>query len=426
MRVMEITPHKLQGRLEAMPSKSGSHRALICAALARGESVIEGLQFSDDVEATLDAVKAMGLASWTKLDGQVSVRGMQTGAAEAGQIDCRESGSTLRFLLPVSLLSGGGTFTGQGRLMQRPLAPYRALFEEKGIAWQESGGAVSVSGTLVPGRYALAGNVSSQFVSGLLYCLPLLQNDSQIELTTQVESEGYIELTRQMQARFGVRSDWADARTLIVPGGQRYTPARIKIEGDWSHAAFYVAAGAMGGALTLCGLDDGSAQADRAIDGLAKGMGAAVSWEGSALRVCGGTLCGAVIDVSQTPDLVPALCALACAADGQTRLMNAARLRAKESDRLSALCREFTAIGADIEETADSLIIRGHGRLSGGACNAQNDHRIAMALAVASAICDNPINLSGFDCVKKSAPRFWEEYQSLGGVICERDMGQAF
>lgn len=426
MPVMEIIPAKLRGSLEAMPSKSMSHRALICAALAQGESVIEGLQFSDDVEATLDAVNAMGLARFTKREGHVCALGMQVRDTDAVPVDCHESGSTLRFLLPVSLLSGGGTFTGRGRLMQRPLSPYRTLFEEKGVLWREDGGTVTVEGTLEPGRYALAGNVSSQFVSGLLFALPLLQGDSQITLTTHVESAGYIELTRQMQAHFGVYSKWGAARTLIVPGGQRYLPKRAKIEGDWSHAAFYIAAGAMGGDIRLCGLSQTSAQADRAVCALAESMGASLSWSDTCLRVQGGGLRGAVIDACQIPDLVPALCALACAANGQTHIINAGRLRAKESDRLSALCREFSAIGADMEETADSLIIRGRGRLSGGACGAQNDHRIAMALAAAASICDAPVLLSGYDCVKKSAPHFWQEYQSLGGVVCERDMGQEF
>jgi 3-phosphoshikimate 1-carboxyvinyltransferase len=225
--------------------------------------------------------------------------------------------------------------------LERPLEPYRALFEEKGIGWEDGNGVIRVSGRLTPGIYQLRGDVSSQFISGLLFALPLLPDDSRILLTTQIESRGYIELTRGMQEKFGVRSRWEDECTLLVPGNQRYNPSDVTIEGDWSHAAFYVTLGAMGGDILLSGLDPESAQGDRAIKCLAQAMGARIGWEVGNLRIRGGTPAAADIDVSQIPDLVPALCALACAANGTTRIRNAARLRAKESDRLSALAQEF-------------------------------------------------------------------------------------
>jgi 3-phosphoshikimate 1-carboxyvinyltransferase len=358
--------------------------------------------------------------------GEAAVHGLRGDDAAERTVFCGESGSTLRFLLPVSLLSGGAAFTGRGRLMQRPLSPYRALFEEKGVRWVEKDGILRVSGTLKSGDYALAGNISSQFVSGLLFALPLLDGDSRIRLTTGIESRAYIDLTLSMQKKFGVRNDWEDSQTLYIPGGQRYVPTDVTVEGDWSHAAFYVALGAMGGDISLLGLDPNSAQGDRAVLGYASAMGTGVFWEGDTLRISGGELSGTDIGVSQTPDLAPALCALACASRGRTRIINAARLRAKESDRLSALHKGFSALGAHVEETPDSLIIYGYGGLDGGVCDSQNDHRIAMALTCAAAVCQEPVVLCGYECVKKSDPDFFLEIQSLGGAVNECDMGQTF
>ena len=424
MKVMKIDPAPLRGQLELIPSKSATHRSLICAALAQGTSQIENFIPNDDTAATLDALEKLGAARAGAEGGALSVNGGNRPVhAELPVLNCAESGSTLRFLVPVSLLFGGALFTGRGRLMLRPMEPLKKTLESKGVIW-EQGEILEVSGSLQPGEYVLPGNVSSQFISGLLFALPLLAGDSVIRLTTEVQSRGYIEMTFEMQRIFGVHSRWKDENTILVPGGQKYMPSRVRPEGDWSHAAFYLAAGAMGGQVRLTGLEEKTQQSDSAMVALLRGMGAPVSFEGGALTAGPGRpLFGITADVSQSPDLVPALAVAACAARGDTRIEHAERLRGKESDRLRALREELGALGADIEERPDGLIIHGTGTLRGGRCAGRNDHRIAMALAVAACICREPVYLEDYGCVAKSAPKFWEEYRSMGGIANECELG---
>jgi len=425
MKVMEIIPRRLTGALRIIPSKSASHRALICAALAPGQSRVDGLIASDDTKATLEAISSLGMARSRQLAGSLSIAGGETPPANSfPTVDCAESGSTIRFLIPVSLLFGGARFIGRGRLLQRPMEPLRVLLEGKGVLWQQDD-ALSVRGTLQPGDFSLPGDVSSQFISGLLFALPLLPGDSRIVLTTEVQSRGYIELTRQMQSVFGIRSQWLGDRVLQVPGHQTYRPAEVQPEGDWSHAAFYLAAGAMGGSVRLSGLRKDTLQGDRAMESILRAMGADVFWDGDRITAQSGSLLsGVTVDVSQTPDLVPAVAAAACGAEGVTRIVHAERLRGKESDRLRTVREEFGALGAEIEELPDGLVITGRGALRGGRCRGRDDHRIAMALAAAACICREPVYLEDYSCVSKSAPDFWEEFRSLGGMAHERELGQ--
>ena len=405
-----ITPGKLSGAVTPPPSKSQAHRLLIAAALARGESVISNVALSQDIEATIRCLEELG-AEFT-LDGStITVRGMGANAMSPlrrmayPHLDCGESGSTLRFLIPIALaVRGGSVFTGRGRLMERPLKPYFGLFDEKGIFYEQKDGALTVAGLLEPGEYRLPGNVSSQFFTGLLFALPLLNGPSALVPATPLESEGYIQMTLRAMAQFGVELPV----TLSLPpqyhpqGNQTYRAADVAVEADWSQAAFWYGAGLLGNPVTVAGMDPGSLQGDRVIaDQMLQ-----LSGQGDVEP-----------DVSGCPDLVPPLAAMAALRAGATtRLTNAARLRLKESDRLSSVTAVLSALGADVTEGPDFLTIRGKETLAGGVTvDSFNDHRIAMMAAIAATRCEKPVTIRGAECVAKSYPSFWEEYERLGG-----------
>lgn len=407
-----ITPGPLSGRVTPPPSKSQAHRLLIAAALADGESVIHHVALSRDIEATLRCLGELG-ADFTVDGATVTVRGMGANAMSPlrrmayPHLDCGESGSTLRFLIPIALaVRGGGIFTGHGRLMERPLEPYFRLFDEKGIFYEQKDGVLTVTGLLTPGEYRLPGDVSSQFFTGLLFALPLLGGPSALIPTTPLESEGYIQMTLQAMAQFGVEFPMA----LSLPpqyhpqGNQTYKAANAAVEADWSQGAFWYAARFLGSGVEVCGLDGSSTQGDRIIESCA----AQLSGPGEP-----------ALDVSGCPDLVPPLAAMAALRAGRvTRLTNAARLRLKESDRLAAVTAVLTALGADVTEGPDFLTIRGREALAGGVTvDSWSDHRIAMMAAIAATRCIKPVTINGGECVEKSYPDFWEEYRRLGGKL---------
>lgn len=460
-----VHPSRLRGELAVMPSKSASHRAVMMAALCEGETEISPLQHSRDVEATLACAQALGLigglcppplpddpslkptiapeacgqsplplpnnsstspAAAPEADALFAsdvcvLRPLPRSDAPAAlrTLDCGESGSTLRFFIPLALDGRGPVrFVGHGRLMQRPLSVYEDLFRPLSVRWEASGDALTVEGALQSGVYRLPGNVSSQFVTGLLLALPRVPGESRIELTTPLESRAYVELTRRMQAAFGVVSHWAQGgQALVIPGGQTpVSPGRLRVEGDWSHAAFSLVAGALGaGPVALTGLDMDSAQGDRAVVSILRAMGADIREEGGALVSRPSRLHAADVDASQIPDLVPILAVAMAAADGVSRITGAARLRLKESDRLAAMRAALCAAGADVAETPEGLLVRGGGRLHGAQIDGANDHRVVMAMAVASALSDGPFDISDAEAVAKSAPAFWQEFAQLGG-----------
>ncbi len=408
---LTITPAKLQGTITPPPSKSQAHRLLIAAALAEGKSVIQNISRSQDMEATLRCLTELG-AEYERAGEKLTLRGLggnpmsPMGRMALPRLDCGESGSTLRFLIPVALaVRGGGIFTGQGRLMERPQGPYFDLFEEKGISYEQKGGTLTVQGRLEAGVYRLPGNVSSQFVTGLLYALPLLEGDSKIMLTTDLESRDYVEMTLRALEAYGVKGHWMDERTLAVPGWQTYKARDLAVEADWSQAGFWYAAKALGNAVEVTGMDPHSSQGDKAIEKYYVNL----SEPGDM-----------TIDVSGCPDLVPPLAAMAALREGTTYLVNAARLRMKESDRLAAVSDVLCKLGATVEEGPDFLAIRGLLTLPGGAeVDAYNDHRIAMMAAIAATRCERPVTLTGAESVNKSYPNFWEDYVNLGGKITE-------
>ena len=385
-----ITPHKLSGSITPPPSKSQAHRALIAAALAGGTSRIDNLADSQDIRATRRCMEAL-----------------KAGGPSLPLLDCGESGSTLRFLIPVALaLRGGADFTGSVRLLERPLAPYHSAFQAQGISMEfgaETPKTLRVSGVLKPGVFAFPGDVSSQFITGMLYALPLLPGDSKIMLTTELESRGYVDMTLDVLDRFGIRVDCPDGRTFHVPGNQTYRPHHMAVESDYSQAAFYYAANGLGSRVDIRGLDPASRQGDKVIVPYYENL-------------CGpGELS---LDVSQCPDLVPALAVHAALRAGEiTHITNAARLRIKESDRLDTVTTQLCQLGAHIEQSPDALTISGVDHLTGGVVDGCNDHRIAMMLAVAATRADGPVTIRGAQCVAKSYPNFWEDYQSLGGMF---------
>lgn len=408
---LTITPTRLAGTVTPPPSKSQAHRVLIAAALADGESVIRNVAHSQDIDATLGCLAALG-AEFQETAAGLVVRGMGVNAMSPlrrlalPHLDCGESGSTLRFLIPVALaVRGGGIFTGRGRLMERPQGPYFDIFREKGIFFEQKDGVLTVQGLLTPGQYRLPGDVSSQFFTGLLYALPLLDGPSAILPTTPLESEGYIAMTCQALETFGVLT--VSTRSLPpqyhVAGSRTYTPADVAVEADWSQAGFWYAAQCLGSQVEVAGMNAGSLQGDKAVADFA----AKLSQPGDL-----------DIDVSGCPDLVPPLAAMAAVRRGRTCLTNAARLRIKESDRLAAVGEVLCRLGAQVEEGADFLTVTGVEALAGGVTvDSHNDHRIAMMAAIAATRCENPVTLTGAESVNKSYPTFWAEYERLGGRV---------
>lgn len=398
-----IIPSLLKGLLR--PSLRQAHRLIIAAALSDGVCKLSNVELSEDIQATLRCMRTLDAdasADGTVIRGADLVDGHEEPAPEV--MDCGESGSTLRFLIPVALaLKGGGTFTGHGRLMERPQEPYFALFREKGIFYEQKDGALTVRGSLTPGRYVLPGNVSSQFVTGLLYALPLLEGDSEIVLTTDLESRGYVDMTLDALEQFGVKAEYDGARVFRVPGNQYYQHRDLTIEADWSNAAFWYGAVSLGCQVDIRGLNACSVQGDMRI------VPYFVKLQGEGL---------VDLDVSQCPDLVPPLAAMAALRGAVTRIVNAGRLRIKESDRLATVTEVLNALGADVEEHEDHLVIHGREKLAGGVTvSGHNDHRIAMMAAIAAIRCEKPVTITGAECVSKSYPRFWEDYRRLGGKL---------
>lgn len=405
-----ITPTPLKGRVMIPPSKSQAHRLIIAAALAEGESVIKNVAYSQDIEATIRCMTELG-AQFTKDGSTLTVQGVAANSMSPMRrmahphLDCGESGSTLRFLIPVALaLRGGAVFTGHGRLMERPLQPYFDLFDEKGIAYELKDGVLTVSGLLTPGEYRLPGHVSSQFFTGLMFALPLLNGDSKIAITSPLESGSYVEMTRDAMRLAGVQSDKGN-----LPGNQTYKSFTAMVEADWSQAAFFYAAHGLLNEVSMGGLNPFSTQGDSQIVHFYQ------------------ELCGsdeeAAQDVSQCPDLFPPLAVMAALRERcSTHIGGAARLRIKECDRINAVVEMLRKFGLAVEEFADGISLVGKGQLRGDVViDSHNDHRIAMAAAIAATRATGPVTITNAECVAKSYPDFWEVYESLGGQIVRED-----
>lgn len=426
---VKIYPAKLQGTVQAPSSKSMGHREIICAGLAAGTSIVDNISMSKDIEATMRCLKALDVAVDeipSMLPGRKALQITGTGrpAAAAASVDCGESGSTLRFFIPLgATLNCPLTFMGHGKLVSRPLQAYYDIFDEQLIQYFTDGGhlPLTVNGRLRPGIFKLPGNVSSQFVSGLLFALPLLDGDSVIEITSPLESAAYVDMTLQCLAKYGVSvtNENGAYRRYLVPGKQRYRAQNSRVEGDWSQAAFWLAGGSLGREVVCGGVDFASLQGDKAVVEILERMGANIACGENAVTVSGGVTQATVIDAANCPDIIPVLTAVAAVSEGITKIINAARLRIKECDRLAAMTSELSKMGAQIVEEDEGLTVYGQpdGLIGGVDVDAWNDHRIAMSLAIAAQRCRLPIVLHGAGSVSKSYPTFWTDYCALGGKI---------
>lgn len=428
MMTVRVSPNTLGGTLRAPYSKSDAHRALMAAALCERPTDIRLDVASEDMRATIRCLEALGarLTSSDASETWFRMEPIPVGRDDkAALLDCGESGTTLRLLLPVVAALGiSAEFTAHGRLPKRPLRELTEALASNGSRFSAPALPFALTGRMTPGTYELPGNISSQYISGLLLALPLLEGDSRICLTTKLESQAYVEMTRNTLNAFGVGVTQTDERIFCVSGRQQYqSPGRLVVEGDWSNAAFFLAAGALGKSITVSGLSPTSLQSDRAILMLLARFGAKIEMAGTDASVCGGELHAIDVDVSGIPDLFPVLAVVAARAQGTTRLFNAKRLRIKESDRIHAVAAMLASLGADVQEHEDALEIHGKPFLEGGEVDSMGDHRIAMAAALASIVCKNRVTIHRAEAVAKSYPNFFEDFNQMGGDACVINMG---
>ncbi len=411
-----IEAGKRCGCVKVPASKSQAHRLLICAALSKEDSVLVCDGISKDIAATIVCLNALGGDIRANGEGKLQVHPIEGCAnGEIKHLFCGESGSTLRFLIPVAgALGQTAVFHMEGKLPSRPVDALTDVLSSRGMIFSRQGSELYLSGKLTAGEFIIPGNISSQYISGLLFALPLLDGTSTLTVTGDIESESYIRMTENALLSSGIRFT-KEGQTYTVPGNQTYLAEEMRfVEADWSNAAFFLCMGAMSEkGVCVRNLPLTSAQGDAQILQVLRSFGSEVQADGDCVTVRRKSLHGTVVDARQIPDLVPTICALAAGAEGTTIIENAGRLRLKESDRLKTTAEMLTALGADIQQTRDGLIIHGKPSLLGGTADAANDHRIAMAAAVAAGHCENPVTVTGAQCVDKSYPGFWADLDSL-------------
>lgn len=431
----KIYPRKLSGEVKIPPSKSMAHRAVICAALGDGISKVTNIDYSDDIIATIEAMSSLG-AKITRREDYLEVYGIKSAEnIKANElksertIDCNESGSTLRFLVPIAaLFDGVNRFVGRGNLGKRPLDTFYNIFDEQGIKYSYKEGILDLKteGKLKAGEFKVKGNISSQFITGLLFTLPLIDGDSKIIITTELESKGYIDLTLSAMKDFGIEIINNNYEEFIIKGNQTYKSRDYRVEGDYSQSAFFFCADAISNNVVLNDLKLDSLQGDKEVIDILERMGVKITNKNNGLiGTVEGSLKATVVDGSQCPDIIPVVSLAAALGFGTTEVINAGRLRIKECDRLAAVTSELNKLGAKITEKEDGLIIEGGKELKGGVeVWSHKDHRIAMTLAIASTVCKEPIIIKDYECVSKSYPEFWEDFKNLGGVFDEWNVGK--
>ncbi len=419
-----VPAFKPVGTVVAVPSKSDVHRALICASLCPDETFVKVSELCADTGATVECLRALG-GRVDRAEGGFSVSGPMFGG---GVPDCRESGSTLRFLLPVAAALGKpAKFVGSGKLPLRPMNVLVEALRGKGLKADRDFLPISISGGISGGQYELPANISSQFISGLMMALPLTGEECVVNLTTKPESELYIEMTRNTLRRFKVCwertvSEETGLVSYRFSGGKYISPGKYEAEGDWSGAAFFAVMGALGGKVTLTGLNFDSLQPDRKIIEIVEKAGADVNISGGELTVSRKILNPINVDVSGCPDLFPVLAVLACGAKGESLLYNAARLRIKESDRIETTAQLIRSLGGKAETGSDWLKIYGNGKLCGGEADGANDHRIVMSAAVAAVISETGVLVKGSEAVGKSYGGFFEAIKNCGACPAGKDV----
>ena len=427
---IKIRPGKLNGTIEIPPSKSYSHRAVIAAALAENgkKSKIDNLKFSVDITTTTDIMENWG-AEIERFESALEIIGNGGKVVPRDKyVQCNESGSTIRFLIPVGITSKNElVFDGKGKLVDRPLDSYYRIFDKQGLKYETTGGKLplTVNGKLKPGNYEIDGNISSQFITGLLYALPLLEGDSKLIINKNLESKGYVDLTLEILKLAGIEIVNNDYKSFDIRGNQTYKPFDYTVEGDYSQVAFWIVAGIISAnrdnEVKCLHVNKNSLQGDREIIEIVTRMGAKLEIFDDYVIVKPSKTKGTVIDISQCPDIGPVLTVLAALSEGETRIINGERLRIKESDRITSIKTELNKLGGNVSEEGDSLIIQGVEGFRGGVTvNAWNDHRIAMSLAIASTRCEREIILEEAESVRKSYPHFWDDFVKMGGEI-EKD-----
>ena len=428
MSQIQLIPTKLSGKVSVPPSKSLAHRAIIAAGLSKGISRIENIEYSQDIKATIKAMEALGTII-EQHENYLIVNGNYTfsknNTMPGVQIDCEESGSTLRFMVPISIVKENKVrFIGRGNLGKRPLNTFYEIFERQNIGYlyRENILDLNIIGTLKPDLYRIPGNISSQFITGLLFALPLLSSDSIIELTSPLESRGYIDLTIHILKLYGIDIINHEYKQFIIRGRQEYKATDYRVEADFSQAAFYLVAGALGNDVTLMDLNLNSLQGDKATIDFLQAMNCTLQENDGGIKVISHGLKSTVVDASQCPDVIPVLSLALALSKGHSEVINAKRLRIKECDRLSATVKELNALGANVIEHDDRMEFTGVDKLSGGHVSSHDDHRMAMMLAIASTVCKEPVIIDNKECVKKSYPSFWRDFEMLGGKINGSDL----
>ncbi|MEG1426461.1 MAG: 3-phosphoshikimate 1-carboxyvinyltransferase [Oscillospiraceae bacterium] len=429
MEKVQYSKGAVGGEISLPPSKSVAHRALLCAALSGGCCNISPIENSGDMQATFHFIRAMGAELlFDESAKQVEIKPGKK--PENCTVNCLESGSTLRFVIPILAAMGiPATFTGGGRLPERPIGIYGQILH--GVHCVGEGLPFHISGTLESGRFDVPGNISSQFITGLLLALPLLSGNSEIHLSTKLESESYVNLTLDVMKDFGVEARKTEYGYFIY-GNQKYCSRDYEVEADWSHAAFFLSMAAFTKEkIILRGLRQNSPQGDRAVAALFAQMGVSVALNADCLTAwnphCGEPFHGLhaiAVNASDIPDLVPPLAITAALCQGETVISHAARLRLKESDRLKALCGAIAALGGSVRETEDGLVLQGVKMLSGGQAFGCSDHRIVMSMAAAASASQAPVTVTEPWSIRKSYPGFFSDYGQLGGVCHVLNMGQ--
>lgn len=415
MSDVKFSPFIPSGTVNVPPSKSDVHRAIICAAMANGVSRISPVALSNDIKATIGCIKALGAEAVLE-NNVLTVDGTNMYKNKTALLDCGESGSTLRFFIPIAAVGNvNATFVGKGKLPQRPIGIFTEALPKAGTVCKTEGGLpLEIKGQLKSGIFEIPGNVSSQFITGLLLALPILEGDSEIVLTSPLESVGYIAMTIRTMKQFGVNIQ-ATENGWHIKGGQTYKSCNYTTDGDWSQAAFFMVLGAIGGKVTVKGVAKDSTQGDKKCAEILAEFGAKVTQRDNEVTVEKGDLKAITIDASQIPDLVPVLSVCAAFAEGTTKIINAERLRIKECDRLKATAELLNNLGGKVKELSDGLEITGVSSLKGGNVNGYNDHRIVMSAAVCAARSDEDITATFAMSINKSYPDFYIDYKSIGG-----------
>lgn len=415
MSDVKFSPFVPNGTVNVPPSKSDVHRAIICAAMANGVSRISPVALSNDIKATIGCIKALG-ADAVLENNVLTVDGTNMYKNKTALLDCGESGSTLRFFIPIAAVGNiNATFVGKGKLPQRPIGIFTEALPKAGTVCKTEGGLpLEIKGQLKSGIFEIPGNVSSQFITGLLLALPILEGDSEIVLTSPLESVGYIAMTIRTMKQFGVNIQ-ATEKGWHIKGGQTYKSCNYTTDGDWSQAAFFMVLGAVSGKVTVKGVAKDSTQGDKKCAEILARFGAKVTQLDNEVTVEKRELKSITIDASQIPDLVPVLSVCAAFADGTTKIINAERLRIKECDRLKATAELLNNLGGKVKELSDGLEITGVSSLKGGNVNGYNDHRIVMSAAVCAARSDEDITATFAMSINKSYPDFYIDYNSIGG-----------